>query len=205
MSRRKWTASLLVLFTLLGGAYFLVSEETEAFTVPSPFKGRLVYSAKFLCGSYEGGLINSDGTLREGPVKPGNYQTAINVHNPQSTGLDFQKKAILLFDSSNPPQIFEQPFPPAPFVGASLNANWGLEIDCDDIRNVLLGPPPVPPLPVLPFIKGWVVIELPASFQSRLDVTAAYTSHGFTVDANGITVPTGFSEDIEQITPTFAF
>ena len=42
----------------------------------------LVYAAKFVCG-----VFDPDGTIDthpevEGPVRPGSYATAINVHNP---------------------------------------------------------------------------------------------------------------------------
>ncbi len=138
-----------------------------------------VYAVKFLCGTF----------FQEGPVKPGDYATAINVHNPNGGVVSFRKKAVLLYRADQPPTDaeFELPKPPYPFVGRKLSANWGLEIDCDDIRNVLLHgpvPPPAPPAPT--FIKGWVVIEVPATpappidggLVPPLDVTAVYTATG---------------------------
>jgi hypothetical protein len=167
---------------------------------------RTVYAAKFLCGEFERtgicitGIVGASCTtnadcvdptgegicqLREGPVKPGNYQTAVNIHNPTRKPITFVKKAVLLFsnDPANPvpdPGTFEQPLPPGPYFSAFLERNWGMEIDCPDIREVLLGmPPPTDPTVPLPFIKGYVVLE---TFGSReiLDVVAAYTTHGFT-------------------------
>ena len=178
MNHLKLLTIVLVVAAALVGLYFVSTGEAEAQALAS--KGRFVYSAKFLCGEFFG----PSGLDREGPVKPGNYQTAINVLNPNSETLSFRKKAILLFDSSNPPDAFELPQPPGDLVSASLPSNWGLEIDCADIRRVLLGQLPVPGVP-LPFIKGWVEISAPGSLGSRLNVTAAYTAHGFRESMTG--------------------
>src|SRR5262245_2945651 len=55
-----------------------------------------VYAVKFLCGRFKGVQIptpTSPPDSVEGPVKPGNYLTAINVHNPNSYPVKFMKKA----------------------------------------------------------------------------------------------------------------
>jgi hypothetical protein len=54
-------------------------------------------------------------------------------------------------------------------VPVHLEPDFGFEIDCADIREVLLGLPPVPPT----FVKGWVVIESP--YGEPIDVVAVYT------------------------------
>jgi hypothetical protein len=161
---------------------------------------RTVYSAKFLCGEFQsppgvcpdGTTCTSDADCLnpgetcdqpEGPVKPGNYQTAINVLNPTRHPVAFQKKAVLLF-SNDPdlpvptPGTFEEPQPPGNLFTAILEENWGMEIDCPDIREVLLGQPPDPTVE-LPFIKGFVVLET-FTAGDLLNVVPAYTSHGFT-------------------------
>lgn len=172
MNRFKAMASALVIPVALIGVLSQGVGPAEA----QPVK-RTVYSAKFLCGEYQ----PAAGALqREGPVKPGNYQTAINVHNPTQAPIVFVKHALLLFssDPDNPvpsPGTFEEPQRPGNLFQAVLEEGWGLEIDCPDIREVLLGTNPDPAI----FIKGYVVIE---TFGAReeLDVVAAYTSHGFT-------------------------
>ena len=114
-----------------------------------------VYSAKFLCGEMGGGAA---GNVLEGPVKPGNYLTAINVHNPNGNVVILRKKALLLFNAGQvPPAGPEARFGPGPLITVDLPPDWGFEIDCSDIRKVLLANTPVPP-PV--FIKGFVVIEV---------------------------------------------
>ena len=162
---------------------------------------RTVYSAKFLCGEYQPSrsclltgspcVVDADCPVagdtcegRHGPVKPGNYETAINVVNPTQFPITFVKKAVLLFNSdpANPvptPGTFEQPQPPGTLFSAQLDPNWGLEIDCPDIRQVLLGMPPPATGTPLPFLKGFVMIETFATGE-LLDIVAAYTSHGFT-------------------------
>ncbi len=132
-----------------------------------------VYAAKFLCGE-----IKPDDPEREGPAEPGRYATAINVHNPGPRPIAFRKKAVLLFDGSHPDDALERPIPPRRPVARKLGPDFGLEIDCRDIREVLLRDPAGGPGPKAPiFIKGWVVIETVAD--TPLDVVAVYTSQAF--------------------------
>ena len=151
-----------------------------------------VYAAKFLCGSFDPKRAGEQEHL-EGPVKPGNYVTAINVHNPNPRTIAFEKKGILLFAGSEPePQReFERPIEPGPPLRGELPADWGMEIDCPDIRMRLLRGAS-PPAPV--FIKGWVIMSAPAP----LDVVAVYTSHTFDREAQ----PEGFSLEIERVPAT---
>ena len=194
MSRFKAVASALVIPVALVGALSQGVGDAEAQKV------RKVYSAKFLCGEFQpvgvcsnfsppllcdtdadcAGPVPGVCEVREGPVKPGNYETAINVVNPTRKKVVFIKKAVLLWDSQNPPPpgAFEIPQPPGQRVKAVLKWNWGMEIYCPDFRQVLLGMPPPPPGAAPSFIKGFVEIEV---FKGKhaLDVVAAYTSHGF--------------------------
>jgi hypothetical protein len=156
-----------------------------------------VYAVKFLCGDLPAATTPSpDG---EGPVKPGDYLTAINVHNPNPTNVAFQKKAVLLYRFG---QHFEpeQPMPPGKLVDAALKEDWGLEIDCADIRSKLLGGA----VPAPTFIKGWVIIEVTGAQYNveprPLDVTAVYTSHGWDLRT---TPPAyqGFAEAVEAVHP----
>jgi hypothetical protein len=137
---------------------------------PWPLFFRYVYAAKFLCGE-----LKRAGP--EGPVEPGSYSTAINVHNPHAHSVGIRKKAILLYDGRHPEEAVERPTPPVrrecPVI-KELGPDWGLEIDCRDIREVLLTTAAGevgPPAPI--FIKGWVVIETLSD--APLDVVAVYT------------------------------
>jgi hypothetical protein len=155
---------------------------------------RQSYAAKFLCGEYEKfgtcsvttttACINDADcpsvetcVFREGPVKRGNYQTAINVYNPTRWRPFIIKYAILMFDSEDPPTGHEIPVALDHRERLSLPPWQGFEIDCPDIREVLLGRTPLTE-PPYPFIKGWVVLRLWRDVDN-LEVTAAYTSHGF--------------------------
>lgn len=160
--------------------------------VPTPRTD--VYAVKFVCGIFRG-----NGSEDEGPVKPGNYLTAINVHNPSLLTVSFKKKALMLYPSVG----FEVPMPPGEFRFGELKPDWGLEIDCADIRQVLLSNQVQAPA----FIKGFVVIEVSGKFHPPLDplpldVVAVYTAHGFFVGTSGALQPEGFSLDVEKITPT---
>jgi len=158
-------------------------------------QGLMVYSAKFVCGVFDQGRRAEQAHV-EGPVRPGSYSTAINVHNPDPRrGVSFRKKAVLLYVGSEPvpSEEFERPVPPHGVHSAELGPDFGMEIDCTDIRRVLLATPngPGPAAPI--FIKGWVVIECPAG--SPLDVVAVYTAHGFAADGT----PEGFSIETERV------
>ncbi|HEX6901888.1 MAG TPA: LamG domain-containing protein [Thermoanaerobaculia bacterium] len=156
-----------------------------------------VYAVKFLCGNFLPEPPSPPAGEAEWPVKPGNYFTAINVHNPNGSLISFEKRAVLLYRADKPPEP-EKPMPPGPLFLAELKPNYGFEIDCSDIRNKLLsGAAPAPTL-----IKGWVVIEVRGNKADplQLDVTAVYTSHGW--DQSGkVPVYEGFAEDVEQILP----
>jgi hypothetical protein len=196
MRRLQRVASALVVPVALVGILCLGVDRAEGQVAAQQ---RTVYSAKFLCGEYQPNAADQ----REGPVKPGNYQTAINVVNPTRTTVSFVKKAVLLFDSRQPPPpgVFEQPMPPRQRFQAVLKPNWGMEIDCADIREFLLGFPPILPGSPPQFLKGYVVLE---TFQSGhlLDVVAAYTSHTFRVSTTGVPEPEGFATDIERVVGT---
>ena len=197
MNRSKILSSAVVLAMALAGVMLAGIDTVEA---QAGVFQRTVYSAKFLCGEFQpaGGVCpggtpcTSDADCPnagdicdqgEGPVKPGNYQTAINIVNPTHHPVAFQKKAVLLF-SNDPnfpvptPGTFEEPQPPGNLFTGILEENWGMEIDCPDIREVLLGQP-APSGGPLPFIKGYVVLETFAA-GDLLNVVPAYTSHGFT-------------------------
>jgi hypothetical protein len=106
------------------------------------------YAAKFVCGK-------SDGEV----VAPGEYWTAINVHNPTNAGVKFKKKIAIALPG-------EQPGPVSRFFGAKLGPDQALEIDRKDIlKHAEID---------ADFIKGFVVIQS----NVQLDVVALYTAAG---------------------------
>lgn len=157
---------------------------------PQHFPRLTVYSAKFLCGEYRLDRA-AEKAGREGPVKPGNYATAINIHNPSPwRTVAFRKKAVLLFDGSDPHANDEpeRPREPGRLFTVELRPDFGMEIDCPDIRKVLLEGRVKPPS----FIKGWVVLE--TWDPTPLDVVAVYTAHTFLDDR-----PEGFSIETDRV------
>src|SRR5215469_16666516 len=113
-----------------------------------PQQSVMQYAVKFVCGK-------SDGTV----VAPGEYWTAINVHNPTSLPVKFKKKFAVGFPS-------ERPGPVSKFFDAKLEPDETFEIDRKDIfAHVNTN---------LEFIKGFVIIETVV----ELDVVAVYTAAG---------------------------
>ena len=149
------------------------------------------YSAKFLCG-----VPGPDEMKREG-VKPGNYATAINIHNPQifanQPPISFVKKAVL-----SQPEGFPQ-IPPSRFKQDALKNDFAEEVDCQTIRE-LLGSL-APPAPA--FIEGFVVIIVSpiagtTAPTPELDVVGVYSSEPPPVkgpagpETHGISLEDGF-------------
>lgn len=183
-----------------GGGIMMISESSGTYNVspfdPSAFQGSaegaafvgpgrtlLVYAAKFLCGR----LGPLDPKV-ETPVGPGSYTTAINVHNPSHRPVVMTKKAILLFAGASREKP-ETPRPPSRPHRLELGPDWGVEIDCQDIREVLLRSEQGVIVPAPTFIKGWVVLES----TSPLDVEVVYTAQG---------LQRGLSLATERVHPT---
>jgi len=194
MKRR--IAGIAVLGLVALGATLYAALGTRALAqVPTLSTPLDVYAAKFLCGTFQ-----PTADMAEGPVKPGNYQTAINVHNPNQGTIGFVKKAVVLFRSDQPGPKFEVPQGPGKLVGAQLAADFGFEIDCNDIRQVLR-----PDVADVAFIKGFVVLEVPGAAGNAprpLDVVVAYTAHGCAPAAIGACPPEGFALDVDRVPAT---
>jgi hypothetical protein len=105
------------------------------------------YAVKVVLGKSEGEV-----------VAPGDYWTAINVHNPTYTTVKFRKKVAIGLPK-------EQPGPVSRFFEAKLGPDEALEIDRRDIFHHVDADR---------FLKGFVVIESPV----ELDVVAVYTAAG---------------------------
>jgi hypothetical protein len=91
------------------------------------------YAVKFVCGKSPGGV-----------VAPGEYFTAINVHNPNEKGFRFKKKFAIALPGERPGRVSK-------FFDAKLGPDEAFEIDCPDIfekTETKEG-----------FLKGFVVIE----------------------------------------------
>ena len=139
--------------------------------------------------------------LCRGPGSPGFYQTSINIHNPNNSSVGFQKKAVLLYSGTKPApeKTFERPMPPGQLIAVGLPPDFGMLIDCQDIRKVLLPGSPAAPT----FVEGYVVIQVPTSPAGNvappLDVTGLYTSYGYNCAAGTPCAREGFAENVVPI------
>lgn len=164
---------------LFAAAMPLVAGRAAA-QAPAPI---LVYSVAFLCGTLAG--PDEATPEREGPVKPGNYATAIDVHNFMGEPVAFTKKAVI----SNP-QGQERGKISAKRED-KLRLDEALEIDCLDIVRLFAGA-----ASNLKFIKGFVVIES----KSELDVVVINTVRS--VQRAGTSgVGLGVGLDVNYISP----
>jgi len=142
-----------------------------------------VYSVKFLCGFQNGVDVSPAAPQSEPPVKPGNYATAVNIHNFHTFPVTICKKAVLapaescFTSSATSPPCFKG-F--GPVIPVRLDPDLALEVDCQDIAVTLLHgilpPPPLGPT----FIKGFVEITVIPQFGlpliNPISVTGVYTS-----------------------------
>jgi hypothetical protein len=91
-------------------------------------------------------------------VAPGEYWTAVNVHNPWYKTVYFRKKVAIALPGEQAGRV-------SPFFEAKLGPDEAFEIDRKDIFQHVGSDE---------FLKGFVVIESPA----ELDVVAVYTAAG---------------------------
>jgi hypothetical protein len=106
------------------------------------------YAVKFVCGTAKGEV-----------VAPGEYWTAINVHNPTAQPITFRKQIAIALPR-------EKAGPVTKFFDAQLGPGQALEIDRKDIiihAKTRRG-----------FLKGFVTIESAV----ELNVVAVYTARG---------------------------
>ena len=133
--------------------------------------GRLpcVYSIKFICGDQS---ANPNLHLpSEPPVKPGNYATAVNIHNFHQDQKAFILKRAVIANPENQP-----PGQVSPSRQVTLGPGQAFEIDCSDIVSLFPSSFPLPP-----FIKGFVELRgLPTSPFPTLSMTAVYTAQATT-------------------------
>jgi len=103
---------------------------------------------KFVCGLQP--PVQPPQTQFEPPVKPGNYATAVNVHNyhPSQT-VPLAKKAVIALQEDTKPRG-----PISRLVSDSLDPDQAFEVDCNEIVGLLQ----TAAVPLPPFIKGFVEI-----------------------------------------------
>ena len=136
---------------VIPGAFLAFSDAAGAQT-----RFKFQYSAKFVCGT------NLTESLR---ILPGDYATAVNIHNPDgSRTARLRKKIALTF-----PPAEQSPGAVSEFIFEALGPDQAFGVDCEEIPfeffpDVETGFPP--------YVKGILVVESDLS----LDVIAVYTA-----------------------------
>jgi hypothetical protein len=182
----RTAVAVLTLFFVIGSVSLARSAQDSAEDPnnENPALGTVLteYAAKFVCG------VPKVEAQREA-VKPGNYATAINIHNPNqlrtTAPIQFTKHAVLALQEDL------TPVPPSAAVGEVLPSDFAMEVDCTNIFK-LLGSPTG-----LTFWKGWLVIL--TTSPNQLDVVGVYSSEPPPSAAGG--PPAGMGLEILPIAP----
>ena len=141
------------------------------------------YMVKFVCG-----LVPVQPPGEEGPLKPGNYATAINIHNYTFTSPIFGSTRIALHYREGVP--FPSLPPLVPVKQLKLWRYRTAEIDCPSIWMRTNLPPGT-------FVKGMVHIGI----GQLLPVVAVYTSQTVLDPAVPPDAGAGHSIDVEEVFP----
>ena len=142
---KKSTAITLLLLALV---LLSASVSTNAQPGPGASLTLNMYAAKFVCGK-------SDNRI----VAPGQYFTAINVHNPSpTTRAIYIKRFAIALPEEKPGRISE-------FARGILGPDEAMGIDCENIYKHTGASPGT-------FIEGYALLYSP----SELDVVSIYTA-----------------------------
>ena len=113
------------------------------------------YAVKLVCG-----VLHPTDKAPRHPLPPGQYFTAVNIHNPsRCDSVTFLWKVAVGLPAPHVGTV-------SPFADVTLGPDEAVEIDCPNVMEQLGRAGTRPP----EFVKGWVVIETPA----ELDVVAVY-------------------------------
>ena len=142
--------------SIVAGALLLTfNPSTQAQPTPE-VEGRAKnnqYAVKFLCGK-------APGADTAAVVAPGQYFTAVNVHNPGRTGIAFIKKVALA-------NAFQKPGKVSKFVEGKLGPDEAMEVDCRELAR-MGGVAPGS------LFGGYLVFETKEG--TELDIVAVYTA-----------------------------
>jgi hypothetical protein len=150
------------------------------------------YAAKFVCGYQRTAAAGATG---EPIVKPGNYASEINIHNPNYKQVPLRKKFLVLVNLVNPqnPWIIREPNQTEPMkvITMTLGPDYATMDDCNNLWTLTYPGVAVPTS--MPVFIGYLVVLSPV----ELDVDVVYTSNA---PGDLATPPTGISIDVERVT-----
>jgi hypothetical protein len=155
------------------------------------------YAAKFVCG-YQRNAQPGQQIPGEPVLKPANYASEINIHNPIYKDVPLRKKFLILVNQqnpltpANPVLIVREPQTTRPLTMTKviMGPDEAMLDDCNNLWATSYGAPLPSPMPV--FI-GYLVILSP----TELDVDVVYTANA---PGDLTTAPTGVSIDVERVT-----
>ena len=124
------------------------------------------YAAKFVCGQQ---APLPQGATGEPVVKPGNYATDINIHNPSYRLVPFHKKFLVLVENGQAVGAEPNAVEPRRIITMTLGPDMATMDDCNTVWKYIYpaGVPISRPLTV-----GYLVVVSPFD----LDIDAVYTA-----------------------------
>lgn len=146
------------------------------------------YAAKFVCGQQ---APLNQGATGEPVVKPGNYATDINIHNPGYRSAPLRKKFLIL--AENGQAIAAEPLSVRPrrIITMTLGADMATMDDCNTLWKYIY--PTGIPGGGRPLTVGYLVILSPVD----LDVDVVYTAGA---PGDVFTPQQSLSIDVERVT-----
>jgi len=176
---------------------------TTPITTPTPLSRPFwSFAAKFVCGEQPADQAGEP-IAGEPAVKPGNYATEINIHNPHYLGpIQIRYKGLLLVERGVPVARAPSTAQPGTFTPLqALPDDGATMMDCNGIWN-LLNPGTTPPTP-MPLTIGYLVIVSPANLDV-VGVTTAAASNS-NLEPAGIALQTTTVEGKRVLIPASAF
>jgi hypothetical protein len=199
--RQLWTIlAIAVIVALVAGGVLwrqtaLASPEPRNAAQPPPIPSGYYwhYAVKFVCGLQDPDPAGAG--LGEPVVKPGNYATEINIHNPNymnANGVVIFKKTVVLVEGS---AVRREPEVSGPngFAEVLLQPDFATLDDCNAIWMMSHPGQPIPP--VMPTFIGFLIIFS----RVDLDVVAVYTANSW--QQPGALPDGGISQDVETVAP----
>lgn len=177
MDRRTRILIVLGLAVILLTSGLLYAREVIADSQASiNLPARWSYAAKFVCG-YQQQAATPPNELA---VKPGNYATSINLHNPGQRTVNLWKKVVVSYPERWPNSTR---ITPTKRFTDTLYSDHAMYVDCTEIVNLLTLNGTTPSST---FLEGFVVIDaaIGTAAPAELDVFGVYT----TASSSGSTV-----------------
>jgi hypothetical protein len=141
-----------------------------------------IYSAKFICGDSNFSPEHTTTIVGAFPsLVPGDYRTAINIHNPNNRAVTVTKEVVLTEAGGTGVPTISLQTPQAPLgspVTDNLGAFGAVGWDCVQLLAAITTGSPTP---FNSFAKGFLIIRGDADTTKRaapLNVVAVYTTRG---------------------------